>query len=94
MGYNGASLGGVIFSPLWSALIAGIGFVHATLAIGGVMVVAVVVLSVVVFRQTPESILVSIWMMCCPCQKGWICNLADRRAIRRRLTAVSGCPGF
>lgn len=55
MAYNGASLGGVIFSPLWIALIAGIGFVPATLAIGGVMVVAVVMLSVLVFRLTPES---------------------------------------
>lgn len=55
MAYNGASLGGVIFSPLWIALIAGIGFVPATLAIGGVMVVAVVVLSVLVFRHTPDS---------------------------------------
>lgn len=55
MAYNGASLGGVIFSPLWIALIAGIGFVPATLAIGGVMVVAVLMLSVLVFRHTPES---------------------------------------
>ena len=56
MAYNGASLGGVIFSPLWIALIAGIGFVPATLAIGAVMVVAVLVLSVLVFRHTPESL--------------------------------------
>ncbi|MFG6083374.1 MFS transporter [Paracoccus litorisediminis] len=56
MAYNGASLGGVIFSPLWIALIARIGFVPATLAIGGVMVVAVGMLSVLVFRHTPESL--------------------------------------
>ncbi|MCL4067397.1 MFS transporter [Pseudomonas sp. GX19020] len=56
MAYNGASLGGVIFSPLWIALIAGIGFVPATLAIGGLMVVAVGILSALVFRHTPESL--------------------------------------
>jgi MFS family permease len=55
MAYNGASLGGVIFSPLWIALIAGIGFVPATLTIGGVMVAVVGILSVLVFRHTPES---------------------------------------
>lgn len=55
MVYNGASLGGVIFSPLWIALIAGIGFAPAALMIGGVMVAVVAVLSVLVFRHTPES---------------------------------------
>jgi hypothetical protein len=56
MAYNGASLGGVIFSPLWIALIAGIGFAPATLAIGGVMVVTVVALAGLVFRHSPESL--------------------------------------
>ena len=56
MAYNGASLGGVIFSPLWIALIASIGFVPATLAIGGVMVVVVGGLTILVFRYTPESL--------------------------------------
>ena len=56
MAYNGASLGGVIFSPLWIALIASIGFTAATLAIGGVMVAVVGGLSVLVFRHTPESL--------------------------------------
>lgn len=55
MAYNGASLGGVIFSPLWIALIAGIGFAPAALMIGGVMVTVVAVLSVLVFRHTPEN---------------------------------------
>ena len=55
MAYNGASLGGVIFSPLWIALIAGIGFVPAALAVGGVMVAVVVVLSALVFTRTPEG---------------------------------------
>jgi MFS family permease len=56
MAYNGASLGGVIFSPLWIALIASIGIVPATLAIGGVMVAVVAGLSMLVFRHTPESL--------------------------------------
>lgn len=56
MAYNGASLGGVIFSPLWIALIARIGFAPAALAIGGVMVVTVGILSVLVFRHTPDSL--------------------------------------
>ena len=55
MAYNGASLGGVIFSPLWIALIASIGFAPAALMIGGVMVTVVAVLSVLVFRHTPEN---------------------------------------
>ncbi|GGH62388.1 MFS transporter [Frigidibacter albus] len=55
MAYNGASLGGVIFSPLWIALIAGIGFVPAALAIGGVMVAVVLALSALVLRHTPGS---------------------------------------
>ncbi|TKA95394.1 MFS transporter [Cereibacter changlensis] len=55
MAYNGASLGGVIFSPLWIALIAGIGFAPAAIAVGGVMVAVVVGLSVLVFRRTPEG---------------------------------------
>ncbi|SFY30927.1 Major Facilitator Superfamily protein [Paracoccus pantotrophus] len=55
MAHNGASLGGVIFSPRWIALIAGIGFLPAALAVGGVMVAVVATLSVLVFRHTPES---------------------------------------
>ena len=55
MAYNGASLGGVIFSPLWIAGIAGIGFGPAALAVGGVMVAVVLALSALVFRHTPGS---------------------------------------
>jgi len=55
MAYNGASLGGVLFSPLWIALIAGIGFAAAALAVGGVMVAVVVLLAVMVFSRTPEG---------------------------------------
>ncbi|MCJ1903319.1 MULTISPECIES: MFS transporter [Paracoccus] len=55
MAHNGASLGGMIFSPLWIALIAGIGFLPAALIVGGVMVAVVATLSMLVFRHTPES---------------------------------------
>ncbi|UHD46059.1 MFS transporter [Aureimonas altamirensis] len=55
MAYNGASLGGVIFSPLWIALIAGIGFAPAALMIGSIMIAVVAVLAILVFRHTPES---------------------------------------
>ncbi|MBU0726670.1 MAG: MFS transporter [Alphaproteobacteria bacterium] len=56
MAYNGASLGGVIFSPLWIALISTIGFAPAALAVGGIMVLVVVLLAVRVFSRTPESL--------------------------------------
>jgi MFS family permease len=39
--FNGASLGGVVFSPLWVALIGGIGFVAAAGLVGVVMLAVV-----------------------------------------------------
>ncbi len=39
--YNGASVGGVVLSPLWVALIAALGFAGAAAVVGGVMVLAV-----------------------------------------------------
>ncbi|MDP3340626.1 MFS transporter [Frigidibacter sp.] len=55
MAYNGASLGGVLFSPLWITLIAGIGFAAAALAVGGAMLAVIVLLAVLVFSRTPEG---------------------------------------
>ena len=55
MAYNGASVGGVIFSPLWIMLIASIGFGAAAMVVGGVMVAVVVALAVLAFRHTPAS---------------------------------------
>lgn len=52
--YNGASLGGVIFSPLWGALIAVMGFTAATVLVGGAMLAIVVCLCFCVIAQTPE----------------------------------------
>ena len=54
--YNGASLGGILLSPLWVALIAGLGFVPAAALLGLVMVVTVGLLSALVFARTPESL--------------------------------------
>lgn len=56
MAYNGASVGGVIFSPLWVALIAWNGFANAALVVGVSMVVIVAALSVLVFSKSPESL--------------------------------------
>lgn len=55
MAYNGASLGGVIFSPLWITLIAAVGFAGAALVVGSVMLVVVVALSLLVFSRCPQS---------------------------------------
>jgi MFS family permease len=54
--YNGASIGGVIFSPLWVALIATTGFLSATLIVGVAMVVVAAVLARFVFARTPEEL--------------------------------------
>lgn len=52
--YNGASLGGVIFSPLWGALIVAMGFAAATMLVGGAMLAIVACLCFYVIAKTPE----------------------------------------
>ena len=54
MAYNGASVGGVIFSPLWVTLIVSIGFAQAAVIIGIAMVTAVVALSALAFSKSPD----------------------------------------
>ncbi|MET0741830.1 MAG: MFS transporter [Microvirga sp.] len=54
--YNGASIGGVIFSPLWVALIAWIGFAPAATLVGGFMLVIIAALAVTVLRTTPDGL--------------------------------------
>ncbi|MBS0243284.1 MAG: MFS transporter [Proteobacteria bacterium] len=54
--YNGASIGGVVFSPLWVALIGALGFPAAAAAVGLVMVVIIGALSLSVFSSTPEAL--------------------------------------
>jgi MFS family permease len=55
MAYNGASIGGTIFTPLWVALIAGIGFAVAALWIGAAMVATIAILAVTVLGRTPGA---------------------------------------
>ena len=52
--YNGASFAGLIFSPLWVALISLLGFPAAAAIIGAVTIVAVAVLAIRYFARTPE----------------------------------------
>lgn len=56
MAYNGASIGGVVFSPLWVVLIASIGFTFTVITISTVMVLIVVILSAAIFSKTPEQL--------------------------------------
>lgn len=55
MAYNGASIGGVIFSPLWVAAIGHLGFPVAAAAIGIVMAVSVWLLADLVLSKTPRQ---------------------------------------
>jgi hypothetical protein len=59
MAYNGGSIGGVIFSPLWVAAIGALGFPLAATAIGGFMAITMWVLADAVFSRTPEQMGVS-----------------------------------
>jgi hypothetical protein len=56
MAYNGASVGGIIFSPLWASLIGGLGFVWAACLVGAAMVVTVWWLSGRYFARTPAEL--------------------------------------
>eukprot|EP00913_Durusdinium_trenchii_P021367 g20080.t1 len=56
MAYNGASLGGAIFSPLWILLINDIGFGAAAILVGVLMILIAAVLSIWVFSKTPEQL--------------------------------------
>ncbi len=54
--YNGASVGGIVLSPLWVALIAALGFASATIVIGAFMVLTVWLLAGRYFRPTPATL--------------------------------------
>lgn len=56
MAYNGASVGGIVFSPLWVLLIAQAGFAQAALWVGLAMVAVIAVLSRKVFAVTPQHL--------------------------------------
>jgi uncharacterized membrane protein len=55
MAYNGASIGGVLFSPLWVAAIGLLGFPVAAGAVGLVVALTVWVLSGLLFSRTPQQ---------------------------------------
>lgn len=56
MAYNGASMGGIVMSPLWVGLIAQFGFAWAAAIVGIVMTIAMALLARCVFRYTPEQV--------------------------------------
>jgi MFS family permease len=53
--YNGGSIGGVVFSPLWAAAIAALGFPAAASTIGVVAVLTLWCLADLLFARTPEQ---------------------------------------
>ncbi|MFM9886783.1 MAG: MFS transporter [Burkholderiales bacterium] len=53
MAYNGGSVGGIVFSPLWATAISGIGFPLAASIVVIIMVLTIWTLAQRVFSQTP-----------------------------------------
>lgn len=56
MAYNGASIGGVIFSSAWVYLISQLGFGQAALWVGGVSISVIALLAFKVFALRPEHL--------------------------------------
>jgi hypothetical protein len=54
--YNGASIGGVVFSPLWVAAIGLLGFADAAIVIGLIMVATIWVLAGIYYSKKPEDL--------------------------------------
>ena len=54
--YNGASIGGVIFSPLWVALMSLMGFARAAVLVGVCMVIVVAAIALRVVARTPQAL--------------------------------------
>ncbi len=54
--YNGASVGGVVFAPLWVLLIAHWGFTAAATAVGLAMIAVMTALARGVYARTPERL--------------------------------------
>ncbi len=55
MAYNGGSVGGILFSPLWVAAISALGFPLAAAAIGLTAALTITVISATLFARTPEQ---------------------------------------
>ncbi|MBR0650634.1 MFS transporter [Roseomonas terrae] len=56
MAFNGASVGGVLFAPLWALLIGGLGFPAAAALRGAIMAGAVWWIAATLLRPTPASL--------------------------------------
>ena len=56
MAYNGGSIGGVIFSPLWVAAVGLLGFAGSSVAIAAVMLLLVWTLAALLFTRTPQQL--------------------------------------
>ena len=56
MAFNGASVGGVLFAPLWAVLILQLGFPGAAAAVGAVMAASLWWLAGACFRATPATL--------------------------------------
>jgi hypothetical protein len=55
MAYNGGSVGGIVFSPLWVAAIGALGFPMAAAAVGLVMALTMWVLADLLLSRTPQQ---------------------------------------
>ncbi len=55
LAYNGGSIGGVIFSPLWVVAIQAMGFPVAAAVIGGIMLLTVWILADTLFTRSPQQ---------------------------------------
>ncbi|HEY7549112.1 MAG TPA: MFS transporter [Hyphomicrobiaceae bacterium] len=55
MAYNGASVGGIAFSPLWVAAIGALGFPAAAALVGAAMAITVWVLADLLFARGPQQ---------------------------------------
>ncbi len=54
--YNGASVGGIIFSPLWVALIGWLGFQQAAIVVGLATIAVIWFLATTIISRTPEQL--------------------------------------
>jgi predicted MFS family arabinose efflux permease len=55
LAFNGASCGGLLFTPLWVALIAHYGFPTAAVLIGAGMIAIMAPVSIMILRATPDG---------------------------------------
>jgi MFS family permease len=56
MAYNGGSIGGVIFSPLWVAAVGLLGFLGSAAVIASLMLLSVWTLAALLFARTPQQL--------------------------------------